>query len=238
MKKFFSIFITIFLLIPFSNTAYAENDDKYYRVIDNQTPFFSDVNGENLMFYLPYTYYVKVIGKSGNVAHIECFGGGNTIKIDGYTYFDNLFFDGLEVINPYLDQKVVTRSSTVLYSSISLDDPIQFIFADRFLNYYGYLKSSQDQYVYCVEYGGVIGYVKEADLYPFYIENHPNNLTFLPSTSPDAPDKPVGNKNAVIPFRIIIISCLTLAGLIALFISLKKKKSPATRDFYDDGEDE
>jgi hypothetical protein len=205
-------------------------------VIDYETPFFSDVKGENLLFYLPYTYYVKVIGKSGTMAHIECFGLGDTVKIDGYTYFDNLFFDGQTVADPFLEYKVTTQKTAVLYSTPTLENPVQFIFAERKLNYYGHVKLGDDHYVYCVEYCGVIGYLKESDLYPFYIKNHPNALTFLPPV-PSNPDEEKPTKNTAVYFRVIIISCLVLAGILALFISLRKKKPPEiTRDFYEDGD--
>ena len=235
MKKLLFVFLII-LLIPFSVSAKAQESNGYYRVIDDETPFFSDVKGENLMFYLPYTYYVKVLGISGNIAHIECFGSGDTVKIDGYTYFDNLFFDGLNVLDPYLEQKVMTQKTAVLYSNPNLSDPIQFVFAERKLNYYGHL-NIDDEYVYCVEYGGIIGYLKESDLYPFYIEDHPNEQTFLPSSPTPPPSENGSDTDATTPFRIIIISCLVLAGIIGLFIAVKKKKSPIkTGDFYEESD--
>ena len=185
MKKFIVLFGILIMLIPLKTTAIAQEKGEYYRVIDSETPFFSDIKGENLMFYLPYTYYVKVLGKSGEMAHVECFGLGDTMKIDGYTYYDKLFKDDLSVLSPYLELKVMTQKTAVLYLNPNLSNPVQFVFAERKLNYYGHLTDELGSYVYCVEYGGLIGYLKESDLYPFYVENHPNELTFLPSNPED-----------------------------------------------------
>ena len=228
-KKLKFVFISLLIalsIFPTATSVKAENNE-YYRVIDSTTPFFQDLDTTELLFYLPYTYYVKVLGVSNNVAHIEY---GNT-GIDGYTYFDKLFLETQEVLNPYPTLTLKTNETTLLYADKSLSKSLMYIFPDRTLDFYGRV-DYQNEYIYLVSYSGKLGYVKESALYPFSLENHPNPLTFLPSESP----KPTPQENRLLtPFRIVIISCLLLAGIIALIISFKSKKSPnKIGDYYEE----
>lgn len=211
-----------------------QSSGDYYRVIDDETPFFADQDMNNLLFYLPYTYYVKLLDVADNVAHVECYGDGDTLKIDGYTYFDSLFYDDLLVASPYLNLSILTAKTTVLYLDVELSSPIQFVFPDRSLNYYGYINTDSG-YVLCVGYNGYIGYVSENDVVPFIVPVHPNELTFI---KPDTPiEVPIeSGDNAVdTVFKAIIIGCLILAGVIGLLIALRKQKSPDfSRDYYEE----
>ena len=226
LKSIFISFIIIFAIFPSSYKIKAQTHE-YYRVIDNVTPFFQDPNTTELLFYLPYTYYVKVLDVSNNVAHIEYGNEG----IDGYTYFDKLFLETQEVLNPYPTLNLSTAETTHLYLDKSLNKSLMYVFNERTLGFYGRL-NYQNEYIYFVSYNNKLGYVKESAVYPFTIENHPNPLTFLPSENPI----PVPQQNRLLtPFRIVIISCLLLAGIIALIISFKSKKSPnKIGDYYEE----
>ena len=68
MKKRLKIFIPIaiaaisFLSVLFPvREARAEASGAYMRVITQDTPFYADSSGTQLLFYLPYTYYVKIL---------------------------------------------------------------------------------------------------------------------------------------------------------------------------------
>lgn len=235
MKKILLILLSV-LLLPSVKIGKAQEDLPYYRVIDDITPFFSDQSATETIFYLPYTYYVKVLGVYGDLAHIECYGLGQTVKIDGFTYIDKLFKDGLSVTSPYLELTIKANKTAVLYKDKNLTTPIQFIFSERELNYYGKQTTPSGECVFFVGYIDQIGYVKEVDVYPFTIENHPNKLTFLPSQSDDIKGQST-TKNRTQTFRIIIISCLLLAGIVALMVSFKKNKSPEiSGDCYEESD--
>lgn len=228
MRKFIILITIITILIipiPLKSTAKADSN-QYGRVTDDITPFFVDESATDLLFYLPYTYYVKVLSVDGLIAHIE-FGD---IAIDGYTFADKLFFDDQVVTSPYPTLTLKTHSATMLYSDGDLTSPVRYIFKDRSLNFYGNYKTEKG-YSYLVEYNGDLGFVYEGDLYPFSVPNQENPLTFLPPEKTDEIGK-ISNSN---PFRIIIISCLGLAGVIGLFIALKNKKSPTKiGDYYEE----
>lgn len=235
MKKLFLICLSlIFLTTPaVIRTAYARNE--YMRVIDNDTAFYRSEDLSERVFYLPYTYYVKLDSVNGNVAHIECSVKGGALIIDGYAEYDKLFADDLSVENPYPDITLKTCRSAVLYSDRTLKNAVQYVFSDRELYYYGNETDDGGNNVYFVGYNGRLGYVAESDVYPFAVPNHPNPLTFIKEDEkPPEEDKPdsVGTES----LRIVIIALLAASGLISLLIIVRKKDTATAVTFYDDND--
>jgi len=228
MKKLYislAIAISLIMFIPtYSKPVHANTQTEYLRVIDKTTPFYKNIYDKEPLFFLPFSYYVKIIGHLGDYYHIEINGDNGQMAIDGYAPAEMLFRDNLPVVSPYLELSITTVSTAVLYSDQALLNPIQYIFAERTLNYYGEIVSEQGTLFY-VGYNNRLGYVKESDVYPFIIQNHPNDL---PSSSADSPNKePSSNpsQTGVFGLRTIIIVCLIFAGVIALFIALKGSKN-------------
>jgi hypothetical protein len=89
----------------------------------------------------------------------------------------------------------------------------------------------------CVGYNSKLGYVKESDILPFIIDNHPNELTFLiPDTPPEQPPI-IETSGGVQVLKIVIFSCLALAGIVALFIAIKNKApSQVATSYYDEND--
>ncbi len=243
MKKFITLFlIMIFSFNPLAITSsVAVATSNYLRVIDEETIFYSNANETSALFYLPYTYYVKHIGEAGGFIHIECYGTQGNPALDGYVKADKLFDDGLIVNNPFVNLTITTATTSVLYTDSALTSPIQYVFAERNLRYYGSFFTA-DKNAYYVEYNGKLGYIKEEDVYPFVIPNHPNELTFLPEEEPDLPtsgtvDQPTSAPEDLLNLKIIIIVCLLFAGIVALFLALKHKPSQRVATGYYDEND-
>lgn len=240
MKKIISIFIIIIFssmsfLISVPTNAYAKST--YLRVITEDTPFYKNVLDYSPLFYLPYTYYVKVLGEEQDFYHVEVYGYDNA-GLDGFVPKTYLFDDGLEVKNPYLTLKITTAQTALLYADHNLTDSIQYIFPDRELIYYGCYPMSSGN-VYCVSYNDKLGYVKEEAIVPFIIENHPNELTFL---IPDTPPEQQESSPSTLPedffgLKVIIVVCLIFAGIIALFVALSKKTNKSIAVGYYDEND-
>lgn len=234
IKRFFAIITACFPLVFIANCTvpvYAASE--YLRVVDHDTPLYEDIEMKNFLFYLPYTYYLKVLSTVGNAAHVEC-SGDSLPAIDGYTPADRLYDDGLAVAFAYAHISVTTCKPTALYSDTTFTKTMRYIFAERSLDYYGSI-STDNGYAYFVAYGDALGYVKEDCLYPFTIPNHPNPLTFIQTSEPESTveTKETG-KGISLTLRIVIISCLIAAGLIAA-ISFRK---PKTNDsgYYDEND--
>ena len=228
MKKlyiFLAMTISLITLLPISNKpVHAFSTTEYLRVLDKTTPFYKNIYDREPLFYLPYSYYVKVLGHSGDYYHIELHGNNGQVAIDGYAPFELLYDDNLPVLSPYLELTITTVGTAVLFSDLNLTKPAQYIFPERNLCYYGEITTEQGTLFY-VGYNNRLGYVKETDVYPFIIKNHPNDL---PSSSTDSPTEQLPSSTAdtgLFGLRTIIIACLVFAGVIALFICLKNTQN-------------
>lgn len=242
MKKIYTLIAFLMFILNvlanFIHPAYVFAQSKYLRVIDDSTPFFQNINDATPCFYLPYTYYVKVLNTTESLTHVEIHGNNGIAAIDGYVPTELLFDDGLEVSNPFLCLDITTAVTTVLYQDRYLTTPSQYIFAERKLKYYGHFHFENEN-VYYVSYNNKLGYVKESDIFPFIIQNHPNELTFIIQETPpleEDPNENEYNNNDVFGLKSIIIVCLLFAGLIALFIALSKKTDNSKSNYYEEND--
>lgn len=242
MKALLSLIFAFFcfLIFSFSSPTLANADQAVYlRVIDEKTILYSSPSQSSPLFFLPYTYYVKVIENLGEWTHVECFTQQGYVGIDGYVRSEKLFNDNTSPASPYLSMRVFSSSNCILYSDNSLTNGLYHVFKDRPLNFYGYYKTEDSNYLCLVEYNGKIGYVEEGFLFPFEIPLHPNELTFIPKDEPSSnptisitPEQNETNNG----IKITVFCTLALAGIIALIISIKPRKKPQKPEFYDEND--
>ena len=242
MKKlvciFFAFIVSFLPILPLRITAKAQSEYQYLRVINENTPFYKNIADQIPLFFLPYTYYVKVIGEKGDFVHVEISGSLDQPAIDGFVPQNALFFDGLRVEQPFLSLKITTITTTVLYQDAQLNTSIQYVFADRQLTYYGKAVSSQTNVLF-VGYNDKLGYIKEEDVFPFTIPDHPNQLTFLGQSDTNKnQNNQTKTKNEFLGIRVTIIICLAFAGFVGLVIAIGKRKNPvsAPPEYYDENE--
>ncbi len=208
----------------------------YKRVIDTQTVFYEDKALTIPLFYLPYTYYVKILDEENGVSHIMCFGDGNVPAIDGYCLTESLFYDGLEVVSPYLSITVITQSNTPLFLDTLSTKIEQYIFPNRSLCYYGNILNSENKNMFFISYNGKLGYVLEDNVYPFTIPLHPNELTFLGKEREGGETTEEKNSSDDV-LRTIIICALSLTVLLAvIFIFSKKEKPTVSAGYFDEND--
>jgi hypothetical protein len=214
----------------------AKSSPLFLRVITDDTPFYSSLASDSPLFNLPYTYYVKLLNETGSFFHVEVYGDQLTPALDGYVPASMLFSDGLSTPYPYLSLSIRSASTAVLYEDNQLTESLQYIFPEREMIYYGKLSSPQG-IIYYVSYNNKLGYVKESNVYPFEIPNHPNELTFLKPETPPAQEGDETISEDYFGLRIIIIICLIFAGIIALFVALNKKPAQSVvASYYDDND--
>lgn len=245
MKKpiFFILIISLLsgVLTIFPHTKTVNAESLYLRVITNDTPFYQDVNDVEPLFFLPYTYYVRVIESGTTYTHVECKANNSAPAIDGYVPTDMLYSDQLTVVEPYLNILVRTATTALLFEDSLLTTPIQYVFSEREMNYYGKYVNQAGYIVYYVSYNNRLGYVKEADIYPFSYPNHPNELTFIkPETPPETDKTPISpstENEGALSIKIIIVFSLIFAGVIALVFALKNKPTRSSAvTFYDEND--
>lgn len=242
MKKIIIILLTfLFLATNLKNSNVAMANGKYMRVTNSETTFYSDKSGTGIKFNLPYSYYVKILFEDEEFYHVQCYGNSN-IALDGYVKKDGLFYDGLEVIRPYLELKIKTASPAVMYSDEGLTSTIQYIFPSRELDYYGHYTTNSGENLVFVGYNGRLGYIKETEIVSFSIPLHPNPLTFIEPELPeenessDVVDKSGEIKLNVI--RIAVVITLSFAGLLGLILVMKRKQPSKEKEtiYYDENE--
>ncbi len=242
MKKFIIfplILLAVTILIYPLPLVTVKAADSYLRVITDDTPFYKNVADQTPTFYLPYTYYVKNLGSIDEFTHVEVYGQNGVAAIDGFVPTDMLFYDGLSVDNPFVSLSLKTQNTAILYADIALTQPVLYLFDDRTLSYYG--KASLDgKNIYYVGYNDRLGYVKEDNVYPFSIPNHPNELTFIVPEEPVVPPKNEQldpTKDDYVVLKAAIVVCLILAGVIALVFVVKNRPNKNVAiSFYDDND--
>ncbi len=231
-----TIIVSFYCIQPITLRSVKAYSYGYLRVINETTPFFADRLGESFTCFLPYTYYVKVLGESDGYFHVECYGD-NQPAIDGYVPSSELFSDGLSVSSPYPNVKITTLNTTPLYSNTDMRESLQYVFKNRELNFYGYAQSSLGENLIYVGYNGKLGYIQESEVFPFSVPDHPNELTFLiPETPKPSPEQTIESES--IDLRVIIIGALILACLLAVVVVVKNKPSEKRLEpqYYDEND--
>lgn len=233
--------ICVFSIFSTNQTANASTQT-FGRIITDDTVFYKDELCSVPFFFLPYTYYVKILDETPVSYHVE-YGGGTGLIIDGYVKKDSLFFDKLSVISPFPNLTLTTLCTAVLYQTPDSTLPIQYVFENRNLTYYGSYINLSEKRVFCVSYNGSLGFIAEETVQPFSLPFHPNELTFIlpdiPADSPqDTQKDSTENSSSDLIIKITVIGCLVFAGVIALFIAIssKKKAKPHTPSFYDEND--
>lgn len=248
MKKLFALFFALLLTaLPLAGvTAAHAAETKYGRALHADIGFYKDNAGSELLFFLPYSYYVKVLVEGEPYSLVECHNAdGKTTKIVGYVLTENLYFDGTLPMNPYLDLAVSLRRDAFLYSDRNCTEKLTKLFYnDKNLNndlfrYYGYAYDAAGEMVYYVEFFYDYGYLKADDAFSFTVPNHPEPI---PTFDPVEPDPPETNTDVIQAnggisgMQIAVICCIVLAGIFVvafLFRPSPKKK----RDTYFDESD-
>ncbi len=243
MKKLLIFLLIIpFLIHPTPTPVSAEKESGYLRVIDESTAFYKNVTDTTPLFILPYTYYVKVIGESGDFYHVE-YGGENSTAIDGYVKKEALFFDGLSADYRFPNLKITTATTAVLYEDGSLSTSLQYLFSGRELFFYGKSAAPDGSALYFVSYFNRLGFIKESEVVPFTLPTHPNPFTFIPEPEPETPpvvdetpEPETPTANNAYALQIIIIAFLAFAGIFGLIVAFKNKSIKISGSYYDENE--
>ena len=237
--SFFILLINVFIIPIFSlNVMPVRALSPYLRVITTDTPFYSNQNSDKPLFYLPYTYYVRVIREELNFYYVEYGDGKDMPCIDGYVPKEMLFDDGLSAISRYPSITIKTSNHAILYLDTNKNTALQYVFKDRELTFYGIYTDDSGETLYYVSYNNKLGYVSEEDVIPFTIPNHPNDLTFIPKEEEKVEDPPptIDQPKNTTTLRYLIIGCLALAGIFALVIAFNKKPSSKQISYYEESE--
>ena len=200
----------------------ADAYSAYGRVIERDVGFYKDPQAEQLLFYLPYTYYVKIDEKSQSVSRAELFCGEySTPAIDGYVFTDDFYYEESVPVSPFYEKVLTTASSAGFYADAGCTRLTRHIFENRSLKYYGYAYDAVGNYVYFVDYNDELGYVREECIVPFEFTPHPAPLPVEESpvtTPPEDDPQPEGDNTGL---KIAIVASLALAVAVILLFSVR-----------------
>ncbi len=238
MKKLFIFLLAlsfIFGATSFNSTAYSE-EKLFARILSDDVGFYLDDTGNELIFFLPYTYYVEVLSLGEPYSHVRIYGNDFNPPMDGYVLSEKLFFDGTVPQNPYPKLNLYTVETTPLYSEIGKGKVVYNVFKDRKLNFYGFALDENGNYYYFVSYNDYLGYVKESSLKEFNYTLHPNPL---PQDEPPEDSEPIDTtpKKDDSLIKGIIIACLIFASLLIIAVLIKPSKGKYDLNrYYDDND--
>ena len=217
-----AVYLSILAITQTSITP-ALAEEPYLRVVTKNVMFCASPTISDAVFELPYSYYVKKTGETGAFYQIECYGESPyTPLLDGYVLKTDVISENTDA--PYLNLTVTTATSTVLYEDKDLTTPIQYVFKNRTLGYYGAYKLG-NQYAYCVTYNDKIGYVRESELIPFDVPLHATPIKLSPVTPDDKQETPIKDTGDS-TLKIIVIVALGIGAFIifALIVIPEQKE--------------
>ena len=225
------VVIFLFICIFFMNnpiTVKATDKDTYALCESSNVKFYSDASTDAFLFYLPESYYLKVLSKGANFTHVECFGNQNAPLLDGYVLSDSVRFLTEDISEPYLDFSIQTATDTNIYGDSDFSSVVMHVFKNRSLTYYGNAYDKTGGYIYYVSYNNRFGYVSEKDVMPFTLPVHSGYVLPTDKTEPDTSVTSKTQEN--IPLVIIII--MSFACLVIMFSLLKPVKNKRTYDEF------
>ncbi|PWM70537.1 MAG: hypothetical protein DBX59_10665 [Bacillota bacterium] len=212
----------------------------YGRAIERDVGFYKDPQAKELLFYLPYTYYVKIDEKSETISRAELFSGGySTPAIDGYVYTADLYYEADAPVSPFFEKTLTTAAPAGLYADCEGKQLLRHIFENRTLKFYGCAYDADGNAVYFVDYNNELGYVKEECVFPFEIAPHPTPLPVTEEPEPTPPPEEPTAPEEGLGLKIAVIVSLVLAVAVILVFSVrpaKKKEEFYEESAYNDNE--
>ena len=74
---------------------------------------------------------MKVLGRTEEFIHVECYGEDDTAAIDGFVPSDLLFDDALDVSSPFVNLNVKTATTALFYADSAMTITMQYVFSYR-----------------------------------------------------------------------------------------------------------
>ena len=241
MKKIFLyVLTTVFLLsavffnvsafsFPIYARATAQSTPKnsaplsnsYACILKENSYFYSLPDEKRGIFFLPKTYYVKVLDYQPDYCKIEyLYDDSNLRKLTGYARTEDLTFVEYVPKRPYLYYMFDVRYE--IESSPPINDSSFLTQITVTCTYYGDFNFGGITYCYVLR-GDTFGYVpKPANLY--YEENTEYADYLAQQTPPKSEKKNNSSKSSPAQIAILVALCLLVPALAALI--LKQSKRP------------
>ncbi len=209
---------------------------EYARILNEQTPFFADPACQILKFYLPYSYYVRVVKTESESVRVIYMENSSAPMREGYLKFCDYYPCDYIPENPYPALNLLLKADEILFSSASGGDARVVLCAGERAYYYGEIEQNGEIFYY-VYSGAHIGFVRKNAFYEHELLLHSYPL---PETEEEASDSesPLQserndkNGGGVSAIAIAIISVIGVCVIYLLFRpeSRALKKAAPTED--------
>ena len=215
-----------------SNTVLAESIT-WGRILNENTPFYSDGSLKIVKFYLPFSYFVKVINTGDDATRVIYMDGQSTLPLrEGYIKTCDLhIFDGIPT-NPYPQIRIKITADEILFADSAKQFPKTVLTSGDEATYYGELTADNEKfcYVYC---NGFIGYVRKSAFAPFEVPLHetPIKIEEPPSSSESVilPSDSTVNIQSITAIdstlRIVIIIAVAVTCISVLYLLFKPRNA-------------
>lgn len=235
MKRIFALLLCIFaLLVPNRQTAKqvkAEASTFAY-IPSSAVAFYSDAEEATrlLLFYLPETYFVNVLGETDGYYHVSYLeDAGSARRLTGFVKKSSVIPVDFIPETPYLDKKI-----EITYYTPGGTDKSGDVLSHITLTciYYGEYSEGGKTYCYVLR-GDSFGYVERPMGFTYT-----RNTEYAEKTKPDEPSE--GNEEAqeekkgLSPAQIVflVLLCLLIPTLAAFVLRPPKKKNYPDDDAF------
>lgn len=222
----------------FPATRARADEVKFAMVVSDDAAFYADAGCEIIKFYLPKSYFVKVVSAYGDVSRVIYMDDGSDYPMrEGYVKTVDLDFSFASPSAPYPSVTLTACSDEVLFSGTDKSQPKTVIASGSHATYYGSITVSGEKLLY-VYANGFIGYVRESGFAPYEVGLHPlYDSLFAPAESSsavgDSSSESVGGAGKLnVPYTAIIFGVIIVFALLLMFFILKPDASKASSNSF------
>ncbi|MBR4419611.1 MAG: hypothetical protein IKT32_01910 [Clostridia bacterium] len=231
-------------------TKVKASEIKWARIVSDKTPFYSDYSCSMIKFYLPKTYFLKVVNAGNDLTRVIYMDDSDELPFrEGYVKTCDLeLFDGVPQ-NPYPEIEIQLLSDEVLFADSNKQYPKTVLSANSTAIYYGELDQNGESFYYIYS-NGYLGYARKNAFKPFEIPPHELPMhTQNPEESDSAVNAPTsaGGQNGMqvvttvdTTMKVIITIAVALISVSVIYLLFRPRQSTQQRviafsdeeDFY------
>ena len=226
------------------NAAFASENPsfQYARILEQNVAFYSDPSCTLIKFYLPYSYFVRVITAGESVTKATYMDGVYAPAKEGYIKTADLYaFDGSPQ-QPFPMLRLTLATEEVIFADPN-SGAKAVLESGTSAAYYGEIKSGGVSFYY-VYAGGHIGYVRAS---AFFAHNLPLSADPLPEPDtdtitpiddqPSASNEQPSKSNGGEILTAVIIVAVSLATLSVIYAAFRPRGSALKNAASSDNDD-
>lgn len=214
------------------------------RILNENTPFYADDACTILKFYLPYTYFVKIVATGEDSTRVIYMDDNLNVPLrEGYIKTCDLYlFDGLPY-SPYPEISLKITADEILFADSKKQYPKAVLSQGDTAFYYGEIRIDNENFCY-VYSKGYIGYVRKNAFATFEIPAHEIPLV---TEEPEIPNESIitsapldndTNPTSIdATMKIVIIIAVAVTCLSVIYLLFKPNAKQTRLAVYSDDED-